>query len=171
MWPFDRKNPIPYELPELIAFDAALSAVRRVVNDLEAGEHVPDETIRSVYFTLEQNMQSNCDAVASGLLATIGSICAHAKHLAREFLPSALQPIYYLGIEDADGIEAFISHVADAEATYLDTQTPAGQEFLKHIAGDRVLVVAAFRQMYDNENNDWRREHPDVPATPPILMG
>lgn len=91
--------------------------------------------------------------------------------MAPEFLPSALQPIYYLGVEDAAGIEAYILHVADAESTYFDTQTPAGQWFLKHIAEDRALLVEAFRQMYDNEDNDWRREDPDVPAIPPILMG
>jgi hypothetical protein len=140
MWPFDRKNPIRYESPELLAFEAALSAVRRVINDLEAGEHVPDETIRSVYFTVEKNMQSNCDAVASGLLATIGSICAHAKHMAPEFLPSAMQPIYYLGIEDTDGINAYILHVADVETTYPNTETQAGRKYVKQIAEDRPLL-------------------------------
>ena len=127
MWPFKRKKLIRYESPELLAFENALEVVRQLIVELDAGGQVSDEKIRDVYFSLEKQMQSNCDAVASGLLTTIGAICAHAEHLAHELLPSALQPVYYLGIEDHDGVRAYILHVARAYSTYLDTQTPAGR--------------------------------------------
>lgn len=101
----------------------------------------------------------------------MGAICAHAEHLARDFLPSAIRPIYYLGIEEADGVNAFILHVAQTKATCLNTQTNAGQQFLGRMAEDHTLLVEAFREMYDKEDNDWRNESADVPSTPPILMG
>jgi hypothetical protein len=174
MWPFKQKKSIRYESPGLLAFEAALSAVLQLIADLENGEHVADDKIRSIYFTLVKHMQSNCDAVASGLLATIGAICTHARNLVREFLPSAMQPIYYLGIEDFDTWKSYILHVADAKTTYLDTQTMAGQRFLKQLAEDRELLVDAFREMYNHEENNWRDEEPDAPDAPkepPILSG
>ena len=171
MWPFKHKKPIRYESPGLLEFEAALSAVRQLIADLENGERVADDKIRSVYFALVKHMQSNCDAVASGLLATIGAICTHAETLAREFLPSAIQPIYYLGIEDGDTLKSYILHIADSQTTHLDTQTKAGQRFLKQLAEDRILLVDSFREMYNQEHHNWPDDEPDVTKEPPILLG
>ena len=155
----------------MIAFQNALDAARELIVELDAGGHVPDEKMRNVYFGLASQMQSNCDAVASGLLATIGALCAHAEHLTREFLPSAMQPIYYLGLEDFDGVRAYILHVACSKCTYLDTQTEAGRRFLEQLGDNRPLIVESFRQMYHNVSNDRGIGDTSVDRIPTILTG
>ncbi len=171
MWPFKSKEPIRCESPELSAFESALTAVRQLIADLDGGEQMSDEMIRNVYFGLSTRMQSNCYDVASGLLATIGAICAHAEHLTHEFLPSAMRPIYHLGIEDFDGVRAYILHVANAKSTCLGTQTTMGRRFLERVGDNRSLIVESFQKMYDDDDKNCRNEEADVPDKPPILMG
>ena len=171
MFPF-RKKLVRHKSPELTAFENALSDVGSLVASLEANhDSVSDESIRQTYFNLESALQSNCDAVASGLLSVVGAICVHAEHLTCELLPSAIQPIYYLGIEDLAGIQAYIRGVAKQADSYLDLHTEVGSQFLIRISSNEELIVTAFQSMYDLEDNQWRTEEPDVPAVPPILAG
>lgn len=169
MWPFKRKKTIRRESTKLNSFEQALAAVRKLILRLEGGATVPDEEVLITYFTLSDQLQSSCDAVASGRLATIGAICAHADHLACKLLPSAMEPIYYLGIEDLESLKTFILDVAKQEKSYLETQTEAGAKFLRQLASNDLLMVAAFQRMFDAEDNQWRFEDPDVPDRPSIL--
>jgi hypothetical protein len=141
MWPFKHNVLIRCESQALAAFEHALEEIRQLIRELAAGSNVGDIRIRAVYFAMSNRMQSNCDSVASDLLATIGSICAHADHLAGDLLPSALRPMYYLGIEDWNRVQAYIRNVARDGKTNLDTQSPEGRRFLQRIVEDQNLIV------------------------------
>ena len=154
MWPFNRNKIVQHESPKLLSFERALAAVQQLILRLEGGATVSDEEICTTYFALSEQMQSNCDAVATGRLATIGAICAHANHLVKILLPSAMQPIYYLGIEELDSLKAFILNVANREKPYLDTQTTAGVKFLQQLAINDLLILEAFREMYEAEDDE-----------------
>jgi len=76
---------------------------------LEEGDtSITDDEARDAYRAVVSRMQSNCNSVAQGLLTMIAGICVHRPHLAPEFLPDALQSLYYLGIEDLEGIKKYL---------------------------------------------------------------
>ena len=101
-----------------------LQTMRNMIASLEKdADAMADEAVRQCYFELDELMQTNCESAASGLLATLGAICAHKAHLAGDLLPRAMQPIYYLGIEDLAGVQAVIRWVARQEDSYFNTHT------------------------------------------------
>lgn len=154
----------------MITYNQALEHVKKICDQLESGDSsVTDDEARDAYRAMALRMQSNCDSVAQGLLTIIAGLCAHRPNLAPEFLPDALQSLYYLGIEDLDGIFKYIKWLIEYDQPYHGRATQSGYDYLRSLLQQDELLIEAFRMMYSHEDNEWRKEDVSVPTVPPIL--
>lgn len=155
----------------MISYNQTLEHVKKICEQLEAGNtSVTDDEVRDAYRAMASRMQSNCDSVAQGLLTIIAGLCAHRPNLASEFLPDALQSLYYLGIEDLEGIKKYIKWLIEYDQPYHGRATQSGYNFLRGLFQQDKLLIEAFRVMYSREDNEWRKENPSVPNVPLIFF-
>lgn len=157
--------------PEVLAFEAARARIRGICEQLEAdaGSRLTDAAVLDAYADLRGRMQSNCDAVAQGLFTIVAGICAHRPHLALELLPDPLRSLYYLDIEDLEGIKRYLLWLVNYDQPYLGRATESGYRYLRELAGQDSLLIEAFRVMFSREDNGWREKDEDVPVIPAIL--
>ena len=128
-----------------------------------------DSDLLVAHRKLVSGLQTNCEAAAEGLFVVAANICAHRPQLAEELLAEAIRPLYYLGIEDLPSIKRFVEWIIRAEDLYLGLPTDNGRGYLTSLLGSDDTVVAAFRKMYETEDNQWRDEEADTPTVPRIL--
>lgn len=170
MWPFTQKTVI-IRSPQIKSYDEACSKLKEVCENLEARTEptLTDSEILVAYCNVKSQMQSNCDSVAQGLFTAVADICAHRPHLASEILPDPLKSLYYLGIEELDGIKMYIRWLIDYDKPYHGRASESGYRYLRELMEQDRVIVEAFRSMFSQEKNDWREHDEDVPTIPRIL--
>lgn len=140
-------------------YNSAREAAFALAHELEAGGRpITDDEIRETYWSLSSFMQSNCDSVAQRRFAVIASLCAHRNHLVAELLPDAMEPLYYLGVEDMEEIVKYLTWLATYDKAYLGRPTTSGKNYLLTLADSPGILRDAFRQMY--EQQEYRDESP-----------
>jgi hypothetical protein len=65
---------------------------------------VSDSEIIQGIVSYNERLQTNCDSAARGLFAAVSPFIVARPHLLSELLKYPLRPLYYLGIDTADGI-------------------------------------------------------------------
>ena len=167
MWPFRKKAPVVSAVDQ---FQKAKEAVFELMHRLDAGDaSISDEEIRTAYRDLATRMQSNCDSVAQGLLVVISSLCANRKHLTAEFLPDAMEPLYFLAIEDYSGFAHYFKWLADYDDAYLGKPTPSGKTYLLSLASSEDAIREAFEVMFRKQDSHSRGSDDDEESLPAIL--
>lgn len=158
MWPFRRKAASP-DSPAIDRHKLACGAAFALAHELEAGGRpVTDDEIRETYWSLSSVMQSNSDSVAQGRFVVIASLCAHRNHLTAELLPDAMEPLYYLDVEDMEEIVKYLTWLASYDKAYLGRPTTSGRDYLLTLADSPGILRDAFRRMYERQES--RNEFP-----------
>lgn len=153
MWPFSRKAPKTPSHP-IDKHAAACDAAFALAYELEAASTpITDDEIRKTYWSLASIMQSNCDSVARGKFVVIASLCAHRQHLVADFLPSAMEPLYLLDVEDMEVISKYLTWLAGYNDAYLGRPTASGRDYLLTLAESPDILREAFRQMYEQQES------------------
>jgi len=151
-------------------FQQAKDVVFRLMRRLNEGEsNITDDEIREAYQNLARRMQSNCDSVAQGLLVVIASLCANRRHLTSEFLPDAIEPLYFLAIEDYAGFAHYFKWLASHDNPYLGIPTPSGRSYLIELSESETTIRRAFEIMFRKQDNGWRDNDEVGEALPAIL--
>lgn len=141
--------------------DAAL----RLMYDLEAQEkQIDDAVIVQTYFDLQSRMQSNCDSVAQGLLAVMASLCAERRHLTKELLPSAIEPIYALGLERLEDFSAYLVNLTQLKDPYLGPPTSSGRRYLVELSASDSTIREAVRSVWQSMRRNPPEDDEYVPA-------
>lgn len=162
MSPFRKKAPVVSVVDQFLL---AKEAVFELMHRLDAGDaSINDDEIREAYRNLARRMQSNCDSVAQGLLVVISSLCANRTHLTAEFLPDAMEPLYFLAIEDYAGFAHYFKWLADYDDSYLGKPTPSGRVYLLSLANSEDTIREAFEVMFRTQHNNRDDEAVSLPA-------
>lgn len=147
----------------------AVQTLEGLVAALDASQHVSDEALVVALRSIHSQLQTNCQSAAEAMFVAIANVGAHRPHVADQFLPDAIRPLYYLGIEDLDGIKQSIAWMLSSGPLYLGQPTRNGRGYLHSLNQSEATLISAFRIMYDQEENEWRIEDTDTPNVPPIL--
>mgnify|MGYP000082512892 CR=1 FL=1 len=158
--------------PVVKAYDKALTRMRSICKKLEkkSNSNLTDSHILNAYESVRNQAQSNCDSIAQGLFTIVAGICAHRPHLAPKILPDPLQSLYYLGIEDLDGIKNYIIWLIGFDEPYLGRATQSGYQYLHELTEQDSVLTEAFRVMFSKEDNEWRKDEKDLPSIPKMLQ-
>lgn len=128
-------------------FSVALRQFTDLAKELEEGADISNETLKSSYFELSNTMATNCSAAAEGHLTALACVCRLRPELVQEFLPRALQPLYFLGVDELEEFSSCIVDTARKDRTYLDLDTPERREFLLRLADDVAALEKALNEI------------------------
>ena len=149
----------PKEKRSLDLGDELLILIKNLENDCD----VSDEEVLKAFFSFQNSMQTNCDSAAQGLFSCVSVLCYYKPHLSKVLLAEPLRALYYLGIESLEDIKKYIKWFITFEEPYIGRATAEGYDWLQELMNDKdEIIIEAFKQMYDAEDNEWRESQPSI---------